>query len=548
VRLGLHGGWVLALSLAVTAVTGRFGFFPADQGFILSQARRLLNGDEPHSDIISARPLGSAVLHVVDFALPGPLFVSSAVLSMAEIIVATIALAVIVTNRPLLTWGPGRTALVAAAALLNLNAFPLMAWHTIDGIALTACGVWAVRSDSVRVRRLGLFLFGVAALVKQSFAPVAVIAGLWLLTRPRRKRSSVDFWWLGAFPLVYVTVVSLDGGFGAMVDQLTTAAPAYGEGLLGFFSTASPLVVDPLPLFAFAAVAAVAAVVRTAWASRLLLPTGVVAVVWVVIEGGFLGPNRWPDALWWILVVTAVVHGLLRREIAWGALLVLGLGFLISLSWGQSTPTLLAGSLALTTFFLLADLVTPPVGLRWSRAGTAVCLVVFVVCGLFTATLRDRLTYMDRPRAELTHDLGSVTPSMRGIRTNASTYTYLAQLGDCLRRYPAAEVAVLADNPFAYAAFGLVNPFPVDWPLPLEMVADAPERMLATARELDRRDSYLVLFQTVDQKTLVEARPVPAQVAPDQPLYDYFGISARIKETLTGETVTCGSFVGKWRS
>jgi hypothetical protein len=548
VRLGLHGGWVLALSLAITAGTGRFGFFPTDQGFILGQARRLLNGDVPHSDIVSARPLGSAVLHVVDFVLPGPLFVSSAVLSMAEIIVATIALAVIVTDRPLLTWGPGRTALVAAAAVLNLNAFPLMAWHTIDGIMLTACGVWALRSDSVRVRRFGLFLFGVAALVKQSFAPVAVIAALWLLTRPRGKRSVADFWWLGAFPLAYVTVVSLDGGFGAMVDQLTTAAPAYGEGLLGFWLAASPVAIEPLPLFVFAAVALIAVVARTAWAPWLLLLTGIVAVGWVVVDGGFLGPNRWPDALWWILVVAIAVHGLRRREIAWGALLVLGLGFLISLSWGQDTPTLLAGSLALTTFFVVADLVTPPVGSRWPRVGTAACLAVFVLCGLFTTALRDQLTYMDRPRAELTRDLGSVAPSMHGIRTNASTYTYLAQMRDCLRRYPADEVAVFADNPFAYAAFDLDNPFPVDWPLPLEMVADAPERTLATARELDRSGgSYLVLFQTVDQKTLIAAGPVPEHVEPDQPLYDYFGISARVKATLSGETVTCGSFVGKWR-
>ncbi|MFD8495933.1 hypothetical protein [Amycolatopsis sp. NPDC059657] len=545
-RAGVHALWIIGLSLAVTAGTGRFGFFPADQGFILGQARRILNGEIPHSDIISARPLGSAVIHILDFALPGPLFVASAVLSMAEIIMGTIALAVIVTNRPLLTWGPGRTALVAAAAVLNLNAFPLMAWHTIDGIALTACGVWALRSDSVRVRRLGLFLFGVAALVKQSFAPVVVIAGLWLLLRPRGKRSFADFCWLGAFPLAYVAVVSLGGGFGAMVDQLTTAAPAYGEGLLGFWLNEMPTAIKPLPLFVFAAIAAVAVMARTAWSSWLLLLTGSTAVVWVVVDGGFVGPNRWTDALWWILAVATVAHGLLRRAIPWGALLVLGLGFLISLSWGQDTPTLLAGSMALTTFFLLADLVTPPEG--WLRTGTAACVAVSLACGLFTVSLRDDLTYMDRPRAELTRDLGDVAPSMHGIRTSEGMYTYLAQMRDCISRFPAAKVAVLADNPFAYAAFDLRNPFPVDWPLPLEMVADAPQRMIAAAHDLNRQGSYLVLFQTVDQKTLMAGGPIPAEVGPDQPIYDYFGIAAHVKAALTGETITCGNFVGKWQS
>src|SRR6266498_2935031 len=73
----LHAGWVLGLTAWAVARVGRFGFHPTDQGFVLGQSWRLLHGEIPHRDLISARPLGSAALHVVDFLLPGPLFLMS---------------------------------------------------------------------------------------------------------------------------------------------------------------------------------------------------------------------------------------------------------------------------------------------------------------------------------------------------------------------------------------------------------------------------------------------------------------------------------------
>lgn len=187
-RWSVHAAWVVLLALATELRVGRFGFHPSDQGFILAQAWRVLHGEVPHAEIISARPLGSAVLHVADFALPMPLFFGSSFLSMIEIIVATIGFAALVTRRRVLAWGPGMTAMVAAASLINLNAFPLMAWHTVDGIALTACGAWALdaglRGGHAFARRGGLALLGCAVFVKQSFALAAVIGVCWLLLHP----------------------------------------------------------------------------------------------------------------------------------------------------------------------------------------------------------------------------------------------------------------------------------------------------------------------------------------------------------------------------
>lgn len=572
-RLLLHACWIIALCLGTAARIGRFGFHPSDQGFILAQSWRLLQGDIPHSDIISARPLGSAVLHLIDFALPFPLFVTSDVVSMLEIVLATVALAALVSRRPLLSWGPGFTALVAAAALLNLNSFPLMAWHTIDGIALTACGFLALdsglRSDRPWRRRSGLFLLGCAVLVKQSFAPAAIVGVVWLLAHPstraalrhgthRIRRLLADVGFLAAFPLGYVGVVALDGGFIAMLRQLTGGEPAYGIELLTLWlvEPAAMLAAPVRYLTAFVVAAAVVAVVRhlrptLARHADLALLLGTAAIIcWVVVASGFVGTTRWADVLWWIAAGAAVVHAARTRRVPWHAAPVLGLGFMISLSWGQDTPTLLAGSLALTALSLLAHGHQTGAGAAGARlrvyAAAMGGLLALGCTGWYVVDRHDRAPYLDLPQGQLTEDLGEVSPAMRGVRTNPSTFRYIAQIEHCVRAHPATNVAVLPDNAFVYPALELHNPLPMDWTLPPELVADARARMLDAARALDRRGDYLVLFQTVQPPTLAAGGFVPTRVAPDAPIVDYVGLTDDIKQTLGGQTISCGSFAGVW--
>ncbi|WP_326569226.1 hypothetical protein VSH64_47080 [Amycolatopsis rhabdoformis] len=561
--MALHVAWVLVLAVATELRVGRFGFHPSDQGFILAQAWRILHGEVPHADVISARPLGSAILHTVDFAVPGPLFFVSSCLAMVQITLTTIAFAVLVMRRPVLSWGPGRTALVAAAALLNLNGFPLMAWHTVDGIMLTACGAWALdsglRKGNPYARLGGLALLGAAVFVKQSFVLAAVIGLVWTLCYPNRRRRVVgDVLALGAFGIAYVVWVSIGGGFGEMVSQLTGGVPAYGERLLGLWlHDPQVLLQPPVREFTFfAVIAVVLLVLRLAGerlgvagrvASWLLALGGAAAVAWTVVDGRLTGSSRWADVLWWILAVAVVVHTAVRRKVSWAALLVLATAFMTSLSWGNDTPTLLTGSLALTALLLLGFVLpelAPLLRRTWVTAPAGLAAVA--LCGWLVVAHHDEAAYLDISHDRLTADLGTVSPAMRGIRTNPSTYTYVAQIRDCLHRYPASRVAVLPDNPFAYPAFGLRNPFPLEWPLPLEIVGDAPQRMLATADDLNHQGDYLVLFETVRGETLAQGGPVPASVPATAPIVDYLGLENALRARLTGQPVACGSFVGSW--
>lgn len=565
---------VAALAWFVVARIGRYGFNPSDQGFVLALSRRVLEGQIPHVDVVSPRPLGSAYLHTVDLLLPGPLFVVSGFLAMVQVIVATIACAALVSRVSPLRWGPLRILLVGAAALVSIHTFTLMAWHTVDGIFLTAVGWWllddGLRSGSAWRRRTGLLLLGFAVMCKQSFM-FAVPAGVALLVlhpaEDRRanlrsprwwRRTVVDLLFLGAVPLAYVAVVTAGGGFTPMVEQLTGGVGEWGRNLYQFwwngYFVAPGARRDIVLVAGCVLVAAALWLVRgrlggaAVWLRALPLAAAAVVTTAAVVRTDLAYPATWSIEFLWILAAVVVLDAVVGRHVPWPSLLVLLLAYMTSLSWGYNLPGLVAGTLVLTTFELLVRAL-PELDLGgWRRwvLQPLVGVVALVGTGALLVAEHDRAPAIDQPVAELTADLGDSSADLRYMRTNPVTARYVAQLRDCTERYPAAQVAVLPDNPFAYWAFDLDNPFPADWPLPMELVADGPERMLDTVIRLNRDGDYLVLFETLGWEQLRDAEPIPSSVPVDAPHISLSQLDLDIRDRLDGQRISCGSFVGVW--
>ncbi|MFD5096667.1 hypothetical protein ACFWMR_39095 [Amycolatopsis thailandensis] len=561
-RAFLLAAGTLLLSAAVVARIGRFGFNPTDQGFVLAQVWRVLHGEIPHVDFLGPRPFGSAYLHLIDHLVPAPLMIGSSFVMMVQLIVATFALAAFLTGTSPLDWGPLRLGLVFAAALVCLNTYPLMAWHTVDGVFLVAIGWWALdsglRSGSRWRRLLGLFCLGFAIIVKQSFvfaAPIGLLILLFHPAAPPKKwpRLLGDVLVLGAAPLLYFGMVTVAGGLPSAIEQLTGGTQTWGKSLIRFWETDFNGRADPrtyiLPVLLAVAVIAVAWSFRERlgepgrWLRVVMgLCVGAV-VVFIVADGGFEHVGSWPITLLWLFVAVAVLDAVVRKRLPWQYLSVAALGWMASLSWGYPLPGLLTGILALG---VLEAVVPPDLPRVPKLAGGALGATAFVLAGLLLMSAHDKAPYADRPQGELTQDLGDVAPSMRGVRTNPSVHAYVAQLRGCLDHYPASRVAVLPHNSFVAPIFGVRNPFPMDWAIPIEMTGDSPERMVEAAERLDREGDYLVLFQTVDPVSLSEGEPVPRAVTADAPTIGLSSVEGRIKDTLGGARVACGSFAGFW--
>jgi hypothetical protein len=565
-RFAAHSAWIAALAALLVARIGRFGFNPTDQGFMLSLSWRVLNGAIPHVDLISPRPLGSAYLHTLDFLLPAPLFIASGFVATVEVIVATVACAALLTQTSPLRWGPMRTLLVATAAVINMHTFPMMAWHTIDGIFLTAVGWWrldaGLRSGSAWSRRIGLVLLGFAVMTKQSFMFAVPVAVLLLLFHPsvrrdgrRWGRTIVDLLFLGSIPIVYAAFVTVAGGLQPMIDQLTGGVGAWGQNLYDFWYTGDAVTGIRRNILLVAAGVAVAVVLWLArrklggsagWLRVAPLAGMAAFTIYALAEIGLSYPVTAGVELLWFFLGVVVLDAVAHKHLPWRPLLVALLAYMSSLSWGYNVPGLLAGTLALGILDLLVR-AAPEIELKgraWLVPQALLGVVALVAASVALVNTHDRGLAIDRPQDELTVDLGTVTPSMSGIRTTPVTAAYVRQIRDCLQRYPAAKVAVLPDSPFVYPAFKLQNPFPLDWPLPLELVADAPQRMMDTVRQLNREGDYLVLFQTRSMTDLRDGKAMPTHVRADKPVYIESGLESQIRDGLTGKNVSCGSLVG----
>jgi len=46
------------------------GFNPTDEGVVLAQSWRIINGETPHQDFISIRPAASGYLHAINYYYP----------------------------------------------------------------------------------------------------------------------------------------------------------------------------------------------------------------------------------------------------------------------------------------------------------------------------------------------------------------------------------------------------------------------------------------------------------------------------------------------
>lgn len=557
-------GWPVVFVTWLHVRFSPLGFHPTDDGYILAQAWRILGGEVPHRDVVSPRPLGSAVLHLVDLLIPIPLFEASRLIFLVQVTTYSLLLAWLVYRQPPRTWNVFHVLGAGASILVNLHTFPMTAWHTTDGLTFVAGGLVLVdaayRRDNSYMRWFGLALLGTSVLMKQSFlaAPLLGLArSLW----ERRGSSvgrltrtvSVD----GAFTvlpgLVYVGVVILAGGLGEMVSQVAGAAgkewpiPVIDPARADDGASLLLLLVAELGLVLMMSAARWGGRARrgplehvVAIVPRVLLT---LLIVRVTLDDrlGFTGP--WANRLLLMLIALLVARALLERAFDAAGLAVVVMGVMISLSFGYALPNLVAGTMALVMIHrvwagteLSATRQQRLVGTALT-AGAAV-LTVFVG-GIFVGS-REKIIYRDQPEPGLTSPLRSVTAEFGRVRTNPTTARYLAELRDCIERHPARAVAVLPDNPGLYPALHLSNPFPVDWLLPLE-TGGAEQQILAAARALASRGDYLVLFQTFPAGGTDGYQPASAQSKPF--FYDPV-LGERLMNELNGQRVTCGGFVG----
>lgn len=515
-------GFLLGIAVTTHFLLSPLGFNLTDDGFVLAQSRRLLAGEIPHRDFMSIRPVGSALLHVVDLVLGGErTYLVSRLLYWIEVAVGCWAwLAILLMGQAV---RPGRWALLPFAALafmFSTHAFPPMAWYTVDAIALASLGYLASGSRHKSLPLLGHALIGAAAVCKQNFLPLAVVA---VLLRGRARQPAA---WLAAFtaPLLYVLVLAALGAAPDMRVQFTAVTGLFESGLWpyvheGWFA---------LGLALGALLAWLAALpVRGGRPGASALRVAAIAAGWaaVVFAGSAIDSEAFhflfSEAFFLFgLTAGALVVPLVRREFS--PVLIAG-GFALALAWctavslGYLSPALASGPLVLVFGLGPLGTIDPrqrAAALRVSAACAA--LTLLLVAPHWWSARLDHI-YNEATSPLLTYDLGGVLPGGRGIRTNKHTYEMIKDLHDTVAGLDGRRYALLVDGPGWWVCAAQRNPLPLDWANGMELSTE-PLRARVTNSVLRQRGQIAIVVQKAAAvRSSLGFRPLPT----DDPFYGH---------------------------
>jgi hypothetical protein len=451
---------LLLAALTAHALFSPLGYNPTDDGFTLAYSRRLLDGQVPHRDFISIRPVLSPLLHAPLVALAGDhLYLASRLVFWLQISAVAGLWVAILARLTGATLGPlAAPALALAAFAATAHTFPALAWHTIDGLLLASLGIWLALRE--RWRLLGYALLGAAVLCKQSFA-LLPLGALLILGDWRDWRC----WLAAGLPgAAYVAALLAWGALPDALLQLRTQTGLYAVGVVPYLV--------PAPLLGIGVgiagrrLTALPAVVAAALLALVLLGDaplfGVDRILFGLVAGSTLA--AWRDT-------GRRRAGLVVLLVAWSA----------SLSVGYATPALALGSM-LALLLLDAAQAAPP-----RAAGllpVAVALVLLPACGYARTTT----IYRDAPARELTAELAGVLPGGAGLRTNPRTAAFLADLRAVAASAEAQGLryAVLPDAAGWWAAAAQPNPLPIDWPQPIELATPALRGRVIAALDAQR--------------------------------------------------------------
>ena len=505
--------FVLLVSAVCQILYSHLGFNPTDEGYLLSGSRRLLDGQIPHRDYVSLRPVGTHLLHAHLLLWAGDRVIWwSRYFAWLEFAATAWFWVRIVEYyfkpfpSPWIRFGAGLTAF-----MVSVHVFPIMPWNSVDVVFIVSLGI-ALRLFGLPPRRdwrwIGILLIGTAPLFRQNFIlPLPFF--LLVLGEGRHWKS----WCLVALPsALYGLVLFL---FGALPDAILQMA-SHGSSL--------PAALLPPPGASGRMFSGV---------SRESLIAGFLsgaAGFFLSLSGRGVSLRRWGVAIlgggmifsvgsillsvtargWFLfgMLMAAMLFLLRQKSGEWRcALLALLTAWGVSISEGWHYPTLAAGGLFLVLLaMILAFIFHGPFAASGDAAynlpnlassGTSVGFVLAAVMVFHWG--RTHRIYCELPASQLRHDLSGVFPGARGIYTNQNTHQFLTDLRSAIewaRGHGTARsrIAILPEVAQFWVTSPRPNPLSSDWPIDTEL--NHPKNRKRILNEIERaRGSVIFIVQ-----------------------------------------------------
>jgi len=530
-------GFVLLVSIISHLYLSRLGFNPTDDGFVLAGGRRVLEGQVPHRDFITIRPAGSQYLHSAVLLIGGDyvllvsrffVWIQHACIGwiwayLASLFVFTGCQSLFEDPSTRDRTGSGSKRLLFAFISFVLSTYisAIMPWHSTDALFFFSVGILLLTRPSRAARYLGYFFLGASPLFRQNFLPLVPIA-LFVFDDFRDIRN----WIAASMPLAaYAVFLASHGALADAIVQLRSHGAA-SLLRLGFWAYVKRrwTWIGAVVGVALGAVYVLCHRVKSYVFQHLIFAAG--QVICFVLPAGVAASfalRGWRSifstayAMFSVLllsVVSLVLISLMetpdRRTEGWIRLsiLVVTLGWCISLSGGCNSPIRAAGPITLSLLFF-PELLSPsrndavqeprdygaveiqPV-MRRSLLLRVLSLLLMTVllcaCLELYCVSRRKYIYRERPSTELKYDLGDVLRGGRGIRTNERTYDFLHDLNRAVSIVSESGriYAIVPDMAAYWIRSPEKNPLPSDWPQNTEIDGQLDKVVNALLSDKDR--------------------------------------------------------------
>jgi hypothetical protein len=467
--------FILILAWVCHYLFSAYGFNPTDEGFVLSSSSRLLNGQIPHVDFSSVRPLGYAYLHIPELLFsPSQFFLTSRfVFWMETALIACLWIQFVESRLKLSFTALQRYALMLITFIFNVHYFPNAVLHTIDGLLMALIG-FRILSAQHRYSFTGFIFIGFAALCKQNY--ILLLPAALLLTG---KQSLLRNLFAGLLPIgIYVAYVVLHNGWNDLITQLSGHRELIKVGILHYLFN-----------YFFISGLLLALLVR-----KFDFPKPFFLTAMLLGLSALMLTNRYHGSAGFF-VFGALAAELFKRHQSRAekvaTLLTLLLAWSVSISVGYNTPALFNGSIL--TFLILKYYDGKLPNIKWITAS-----LTLVICIVFYIS-RTTNIYRDAAAKELAYPLDGIVQGASGIYTNKHTYAVLKELDSLKTALP--ELTVVPDFTACAIPDAPYSKIRTEWPNKTEIPND---RILAKVTEGIENDSSAVFLIPLYQTALLK--------------------------------------------
>lgn len=506
------------------------GFNPSDDGVVIAQSWRIINGDIPHVDFISIRPVGSGLLHTIHFSGIFPIMISArwfvffqffVIAAILSFLASDIYLKMFNVKLSMLSFS-AMFLIIFSLSSLNYNLYP---WTTIDAVFWSVIGIPFIFQTNRKILNIvGLIIISFAALSRQNFIFFAGISFLYVFYIHRNKPlSAVTICLSGATPFfIYLIFLISNNALGAFITQMTGRTELFETGVLQFgkrFLLAKSSALNVLVIFI----------------SLLLIFRSKKSIKELFIQKGI--PALLSFVFSFVIIILTFRHFLLDYSDILGlpfelfymcfsfglfsfaiegrftiihkyALISLLLAWTSSISLGDNSPVFSLGMLIMTYFLLAHSVLKAYPNKIFSNIINRNIFLPILAILLFGVTIRSQqnVNYRDLGHSNLVSGLKNSSPEFGDILTNIRTARYYNELAEIFRTLPDAtnNTVVIPNNAVFYPIMKTTNPMPLDWLQEDEYIGQEESVMNSMLKiEKERLLTYYIL-DAVDSKRLHE--------------------------------------------